>query len=151
MRGGVKLLINPPKDKVIDFIETLEREVFSDNPYSRETIELFWKEGAGVIVAVDGEDYSGYLLYKSVLDEMNLERMAVVKEKRRRGVALSMIAKLVEIARSGGYRRIILQVRRSNIPAISLYRKAGFRSSRIRRRYFGEEDGVEMVMNLGEF
>ncbi len=144
-------MINPPKKEVLDFIEELEREAFSDSPYSREAIEKFWGEGSGVIVAVDEEVYSGYLLYKVVLDEMNLERIAVVAEKRRKGIALTMISKLVEIARQGKCRRIILQVRRSNIPAISLYRKAGFRSSRIRRGYFGREDGVEMVMNIGEF
>ena len=39
---------------------------------------------------------------------------------------------------------ITLEVRVSNIPAINLYKKFGFREVALRKYYYGDEDGILM-------
>jgi len=57
---------------------------------------------------------------------------------------------LLEHARSERVRLVILEVRRSNRPAQSLYRAHGFRAIGVRCGYYSDnaEDAVEMMLTL---
>jgi ribosomal-protein-alanine N-acetyltransferase len=46
-------------------------------------------------------------------------------------------------------RLVLLEVRRTNRPAMRLYRSLGFTAIGVRRRYYGDgEDAIEMVLVL---
>jgi ribosomal-protein-alanine N-acetyltransferase len=53
-------------------------------------------------------------------------------------------------ARAHAIRILLLEVRRSNRPAIKLYRKHGFTALGVRPGYYGDngEDAIEMILGL---
>ena len=59
------------------------------------------------------------------------------------------MAHVVAYARSAGAKHVLLEVRRSNLPAIALYRALGFFAMGVRTRYYqDDEDAIEMVLAL---
>lgn len=92
----------------------------------------------------------GFCNYWLVHDEVHLLNVAVSPERRRRGVALRMMEHLLAFARKHACRYITLEVRRSNVAAIELYRSVGFEAVGLRPRYYAEdhEDAVLMTLEL---
>ena len=45
---------------------------------------------------------------------------------------------------------ITLEVKKSNISAIKLYEKCNFKSVSIRKKYYGNEDGILMFKEVGD-
>lgn len=78
--------------------------------------------------------------------ELHVTTLAVRPERRRRGYARALLE-----AALGAFpeaRRVHLEVRPSNVPAISLYQSLGFVTTGRRRRYYGDEDAMLMTLNL---
>jgi ribosomal-protein-alanine N-acetyltransferase len=75
--------------------------------------------------------------------------VAATPERRRRGIAKKLLARLFEEA--GAHARYTLEVRVSNLTAIAMYENLGFRSAGIRRRYYSDngEDAVIMWLEPG--
>ncbi len=90
------------------------------------------------------------LLAWSVADELQLLELASHPEHRRRGHARALLAALVEHARSQRKRFVLLEVRRSNQAAITLYESLGFEQTGERRGYYADngEDALEMRITL---
>ncbi|HEY5961433.1 MAG TPA: GNAT family N-acetyltransferase [Polyangiaceae bacterium] len=94
------------------------------------------------------KDADAFLLAWIAADELHVIAIGTATHKRRRGLAEGLIATLTAFARSQHTRLIVLEVRRSNVAALRLYRKFGFSIARIRRSYYArpDEDGVEMLL-----
>ena len=81
-----------------------------------------------------------------VAEELHVTTLAVRPERRRRGYASALLeAALGAFAEA---RRVHLEVRPSNAPAISLYERLGFSVTGRRRRYYGDEDALLMTLDL---
>ena len=79
-----------------------------------------------------------------VLDELHINTIAVVPNRRREGLATRLMRHVLrEAARAGG-RRATLEVRASNTVARRLYSTLGFVETAVRPRYYTqpEEDGI---------
>ncbi|MBK7396289.1 MAG: GNAT family N-acetyltransferase [Myxococcales bacterium] len=86
-----------------------------------------------------------------VADELHILNVATDTTHRRRGHAGRLLTHALRFAAEQGVRMLLLEVRRSNAPAIGLYRAFGFTAMGIRARYYGDgEDAVEMVLRLDE-
>jgi len=73
--------------------------------------------------------------------------VAVAPEARRRGVARALLSEAELRGRSEGARVAKLEVRRSNHPAIELYRCLGYREVGMRPRYYAEDGEDALVMD----
>ena len=63
---------------------------------------------------------------------------------------LSLLQAILHQAREKSIFFYYLEVRPSNAPALSLYTRAGFRRSGVRRRYYADgEDALAMTMEAG--
>jgi ribosomal protein S18 acetylase RimI-like enzyme len=90
-----------------------------------------------------------YVVAWHVADEMHVLDVVTHPDARRRGHARALMDETLAYARREGVRAILLEVRRSNAPAIALYRALGFRSTRVRVRYYDDgEDAFEMALRL---
>lgn len=93
---------------------------------------------------------AAFLLAWSVVDELHLLELASHPEQRRKGFARALLSALLEHARTHQVRLILLEVRRSNLPAIALYESFGFTTTGVRRGYYSDtgEDALEMRITL---
>ena len=113
-----------------------------------------------LVAEVDG-DIAGYIMCRvergfSKLSKLNLTRLghvisiAVLPEYRRRGIAKALLTRAMKVLKEEyGCEEVYLEVRVSNQPAISLYRKLGFDVVKISRRYYVDgEDAYIMARRL---
>jgi [ribosomal protein S18]-alanine N-acetyltransferase len=82
-----------------------------------------------------------------VADELHVLNVATREDRRRRGFARRLMDHVVAHARAARVKHVLLEVRRSNLPAIALYRALGFFAMGVRARYYqDDEDAIEMVL-----
>ncbi len=133
----------------------IERDGFR-HPWSRELIERelghAWSQ---VLLACEpapggGERVVGYVVFWLVHDEVHVLNVATAVEARRRGVGRALMAAAEGAGRARGARLSTLEVRRSNDPALALYRAIGYRQVGVRPNYYAEEneDAIVMVKTL---
>jgi len=86
----------------------------------------------------------GYICPMLLLDEGHIMNVAVEPELRGCGVGRMLVQKVLDDCRQEGASFVSLEVRESNLSAISLYRKMGFDVVGKRRRYY--ENGEDALM-----
>ena len=92
----------------------------------------------------------GYAGVKIGLDS-DVMTMGVLPDFRGRGLGRALMDALLELARQRGSERVFLEVRASNIPAITLYEQSGFERGGVTKAYFRNprEDAVNMRLVFG--
>ncbi|RMG91226.1 MAG: ribosomal-protein-alanine N-acetyltransferase [Zetaproteobacteria bacterium] len=86
-----------------------------------------------------GDKAFAYLLTQDVLDETHILQIAVRPEFRGHGMASVLMRSLLEAKCE--QRRMLLEVRASNVPARRLYEKLGFAQIGLRPRYYAARSG----------
>lgn len=88
----------------------------------------------------------GYCNLRLLAGEGEVQRIAVLPEYRRLGLARKMMEAMVDYARENMAVSISLEVRESNLPARKLYETYGFIAEAVRRGYYHNpsEDAVIM-------
>jgi ribosomal-protein-alanine N-acetyltransferase len=122
----------------IDAILAIE-EVSFTNPWTREmyAAELRNPDVSFFLLAKDGDGaIVGFCSFWRVLDELHINNLAVLPERRREGVATALLQRVVDDAAELGTRRMMLEVRRSNTAALALYQRFGFSVAGVRSRYY---------------
>ncbi len=71
-----------------------------------------------------------------VIDELQIDNIAVAPAWRRRGIATLMLRRSLQIAYQKGARKAVLEVRSTNHAARSLYQKFGFKIAGMRPDYY---------------
>jgi len=72
--------------------------------------------------------------------------VAVDPDHRRLGIASAMLARLFEVTRDDAERGYTLEVRTSNLAAISLYERFGFVTRGVRRGYYTDNREDALIM-----
>jgi len=109
----------------------------------------------GYICRVDeteSGEIRGYAILMPVVDEAELLTIGVAAAQQRKGLGRAILAGMLNAAREKNMRRVLLEVRTSNIAAIALYRSVGFCEIGVRRAYYknanGSEDAITMACEL---
>ena len=117
-------------------VAQLEKLCFSD-PWSEKSIASELSNKLALwLVAVDGDSVAGYVGSQTVIDETDMMNIAVHPDIRRKGIGEMLVFRLVEELDSMGSHALMLEVRASNVPAISLYEKLGFKQAGLRKNYY---------------
>jgi [ribosomal protein S18]-alanine N-acetyltransferase len=103
-----------------------------------------------IVLRTDTTPVAGYCSYRIVVDELEINNVAVRPEHRGNGYGRSLVEAALEHGRAAGARVALLEVRRSNDPAQRLYRGLGFTQVGERPRYYRlpEEDALVLAKNL---
>lgn len=96
------------------------------------------------IAFADGKA-AGYAAIYAVEGEADIARVAVLPEYRRRGIAEAM---LLYALKDVGASTAFLDVRESNLPAVKLYEKLGFKSMGVRKNYYSDPAENAVLMKL---
>lgn len=139
------------REEDIDQILIVEQESFT-LPWSREAFynELHHNQYAVYIVLEDEGKIIGYGGVWIVLDEAHITNIAVLPEYRGKKLGEALLKKVLDMAKEKGAETATLEVRVSNTPARSLYKKMGFQEGGIRKKYYtdNQEDGIVMWVKL---
>ena len=96
----------------------------------------------------------GFGIVTMVKNWAHIMNMCIAPGYRRRGLGRRILLQLLHIARQQHASHAWLEVRPSNLAAISLYRKLGFRKIQIRQSYYitpaGRENAFVMVRRMEE-
>jgi len=91
----------------------------------------------------------GCALAWHVADELHVLNLATRSDRRRQGIGRALMQGMLRYARDNRVDHVLLEVRRSNAPAVALYRAIGFFVTGVRLRYYSDdEDAVEMMLSL---
>ena len=134
----------------VDAVHNLENEIFAD-PYSIATLTKDFSNPSGIcFCAVSDGEVCGYCICSSVLDEAELQRIAVSGKYRKQGIASKLIDYLLKICASKNIEYIFLEVRESNSPARGLYEKYNFEMTGVRKAYYRDngENAVLYALSL---
>ena len=90
----------------------------------------------------------GFAAFHRLLDEAELRNMAVDPAYQRRGVGRELLAQGRRRLSEQGVRRIYLEVRPSNLPALRLYNSEGFGLHSRRKDYYADPPEDALVLSL---
>jgi [ribosomal protein S18]-alanine N-acetyltransferase len=92
----------------------------------------------------------GYVLFWLLPGAIDIHNIAVHADYRRRGIARVLLGRVISEARRQTVARVMLEVRKSNLPAQKLYETMGFAIRGIRKGYYSDngEDALAMTLEL---
>lgn len=147
----MRIQIIPMTKERLPAVAALEQVCFPADPWSEELFRAALDNPNTSILLAEGEDGAllGYAVLSVILDEGNLDNIAVAPEARRRGVADALLDVLTGFGREH-LSTLMLEVRASNVAAIALYKKHGFAAVGRRKNYYEapREDAILMTLTF---
>ena len=131
----IEQIIEPDQ---IDSIMAIEAASFT-NPWTRDMhqAELDNRGVSYSYVAKDEADtVVGFCSFWRVLDELHINNLAVLPNRRREGIATALLTFVLREGAALGATRATLEVRRSNEAAQRLYERLGFSVTNVRHAYY---------------
>lgn len=107
-----------------------------NNPYTKYFIYLI------------NDSVVGFINYYEIYDRFEIVNFAVLEEFQNRHIGSKLLKKVLDKSSSLNIKNITLEVRIDNYKAIYLYEKYGFRKASIRKKYYGEVDGILMINDM---
>ncbi len=103
-------------------------------------------------VATKGKTVCGYIILSRVVDESHLLNLCVSVDQQGLGVGRSLACEgILQVSRVGA-KKMFLEVRRSNVCAIGLYRSLGFVEIGVRADYYTDtplnEDALIFALDI---
>ena len=94
----------------------------------------------------------GYSIYRSVCEQAELLNFGIRRDYQSRGLGQHLLESTLALL-PDSIIEVLLEVRRSNVPANQLYSKLGFNEATVRRDYYPvaggtREDAIVMIKSL---
>lgn len=109
----------------------------------------------GMILVAESEarmlpEIVGFSAFYRIEEESELWNVAVLQSHRRQGIARALLREGCRRLADSGVRRVLLEVRESNLPAVELYYSLGFELLGRRKEYYlnPKEDALVLVYKL---
>lgn len=134
------------REEDLSWVARIERENFSI-PWSENAfLESLQKDYTLYVVAEENGEILGYCGLYQACNEGEIVNVAVDGRARRRGVATKLLEFLLFESVKREIDQWFLEVRKSNEPAIALYKSFGFVEAGIRKNFYEKprEDGIVM-------
>lgn len=84
----------------------------------------------------EGDQLVGYIAFSLIEDEMEILNLAVHPDFRRRGLGDNLLSEAFCVCRERNIAKSFLDVKASNIAAITLYEKFGYKKIGVRKKYY---------------
>ena len=124
----------------------IEEEAFS-MPWSEQDFkELLKHPYCFYLVALAEGRIAGCCGFTNICHEANIDNVVVAGQYRNLGIAQAMLGELIKRGDGMGVEAYTLEVRASNVPAIHIYEKAGFRSEGIRPGFYEKPREDALIM-----
>lgn len=134
-----------------DELFDLEKRSFSDDDWrlTKRVFRYHLKLDHFLIKAMENDAISGYALMLTRKHSARLYAICVDPLHIRRGIGAALLEEVIVRARRLDKRRLYLEVREKNLPAIALYEKFGFvKFGKLKGYYPRGQDGIKMILEL---
>jgi len=130
-------------------VSDIERRSY-DFPWSHGVFRDCLLAGYTCIVLERGDFVAGYGILSVAAGEAHVLNLCVDPGYRRLGYGDRLLDEMLRRAKAASVKEVFLEVRPSNVNALSLYRKKGFRQIAHRRAYYqapyGREDAAVLSL-----
>lgn len=130
----------------------IEKEAFT-NPWSLEMVKKELTQEWSTVLLLEestpwGWELRAFAIFWIVADEVHVLNVATHVASRKKGFGRMIMNELLLVARSRNCKLGTLEVRRSNVAAITLYSRLGFRTVGLRPAYYADNQEDAVIMNM---
>jgi ribosomal-protein-alanine N-acetyltransferase len=101
-----------------------------------------------VLVVEEDAQVMGFIVGRALVDDWEIENIAVSGPARRRGLGSRLLGEFLKIMRLRGGRTVFLEVRESNLAARKLYEKWAFLETGRRKNYYQDPPEDALVFRF---
>jgi len=128
-------------DLIANNLETNFDDFWNYNVFKQELIN----SNSKYLVAKINNDVIGFAGIIPILDEADISNIVVHKNFRNKKIGTLLLEKLLDLAISLNLKNLNLEVRESNLVAITLYKKFGFEECGIRKKYYNNAENAILM------
>ncbi len=136
----------------LDDVARIEEENFPcpwKKEYFKQELTLPLRYNIVMILKEEEPKLIGYLFSHYDKEELHIAKIATDKKYQRQGASTALMDKCISFCKLKKISYISLEVRVSNIPAISFYKKYNFEKLYIRKNYYPDgEDAFFMMKKI---
>lgn len=88
---------------------------------------------------------AGFIIFWIIADELHILNVAIHPDYQRRGLGRKLVSHAIEHAIEAHAGFATLEVRKNNHAAIHLYKKLGFKTLNIRRKYYADGEDARVM------
>jgi len=132
----------------LNAIERIERASYP-TPWSRSMFASELAKPSSICLGafdLETDELAGCLVISRYVDAWHVMNVAVAPEHRRQGIATTLLERLFELTAGRGRRGYTLEVRVSNVGAVALYGRLGFKPRGVRRGYYTDNREDALIM-----
>ena len=142
-------------DELAQKIAPIEADLFGKGSWNESMISQELQAPMRAYYAQIDENTNtlcGYAGYWFDGDDAQIMTIGVAKQYQRKGIASKLLSTMIKTAKQIGAKRMLLEVRVDNVPALALYERFGFVKMGLRKRYYQPEgvDAYTMCADLNE-
>lgn len=136
--------------------EMLESDVLDVARIEEETFSMPWSKNAFLdMIAQDNATYlvadlNGQIIggagIRNILGDAEISNVVIKESYRNRGYGKSLIKALLDKGYEMGANAFTLEVRKSNLPAIMLYKSLGFAAEGTRKNFYERPKEDALIM-----
>ncbi len=132
----------------VDEVVRLEALSYGEHHWSKESFYNELENNlAHYYCAINKENtIMGYAGCWHIFEEAHITTLSVNPDYRKKGVAQNLLFAIIDDCYKNKIKYITLEVRESNVPAISLYEKNGFKSIGTRKGYYQDNNENALIM-----
>ena len=132
----------------ISAIVEIEKNSYPD-PWSVKMFEgELQLEFSNFFAAIKGSEIAGYICLWTVSDEGQITNITVKECFRKKGLGSILMKYIIDISYAMKIKKMFLEVRASNYPALSLYEKFGFKKIGVREKYYSNSDNAVVMAKI---
>jgi ribosomal-protein-alanine N-acetyltransferase len=126
----------------IKWVMKVEREVYQF-PWTDKIFNDCIRVGYYCWLALQQQNIVGHAVISVTAGESHMLNLSIAREHQRKGYGRQFIEFLIDEARERNAQTMLLEVRPSNVAAISCYNSAGFNEIGCRKDYYPASEGRE--------
>ena len=126
----------------------IEEEAYGEHHWSKDSFCNELENHLSVYFSAVDEngDLVGYLGAWLIFEEAHVTTIAVKPDHKKQGIADRLMIELIDVCYNNMVKFITLEVRVSNIPALGLYSKWGFKDVGVRKGYYQDNNEDALIM-----
>lgn len=132
----------------LDQVMEIEAEAYGEHHWSKDSFCNELENNLSRYYSAVDEDNNllGYLGAWFIFEEAHVTTVAVRNQCKKQGIANALMLNLINACYENMIKYVTLEVRVSNLPALGLYSKWGFKDVGVRKGYYQDNNEDALIM-----